>query len=209
MPDGQKQVLKDVRGRPLLARLIWCRRVMRRECAAYERLAKLDGVPHVVRKLGRDAFIMSFVDGSPLPSRRTMDNLSPHYFEKLKALVHRMHELGVAHGDLRRRNILLSSDGQPAIIDFETATFGASWFSAWVFRMVRQVDEITVLKIENKYFPGTLNAQEHAVLDQVPWFLRWGRYLRRNVYGRISPKRMKRREYKQRRKEPVTLTDPP
>lgn len=192
--DGHRAVLKDVRARPLLTRRLWCRGALRREINAMTRLRGMPGVPAILGRVDDDAFVMQWIDGRPLPPRRLREELGTAFFDELQVVIREMHGRGVAHGDLRRRNILSTADGHPCLIDFETALAdGPGIVRRWAFRFLTRVDEWTVLKIFGRYYPHALDEQEREQLARAPWLLRIGRFLRKRVYHPLSPKIMKPR----------------
>lgn len=200
-PDGQQYVLKDFSGRLLAARLIWCRFAVRRETSAYRRLSSIPGIPRLASTASEDAFLMEWLDAQPLPRRKQKELLGIHFFDKLNRLVEQMHDAGVAHGDLRRKNILVSPAGEPCIIDFETAVVRRGLIQQFIFDAICRVDRITVLKIKAKYYPEEITPEEKLMLVNVPWHLKIGRFLRQRVYGGFSPKRRARGRSRLRKKD--------
>lgn len=197
-PDGVKFVMKDWSRRPWWSRQTWCRVAAHREIKVYERLRGMYGVPQLICTLGHHGFIMEWLDARPLPRRKMRDFLGLEFFVRLDELVEEMHRRGVAHGDLRRRNILRGVDGLPRLIDFETAVRkGAGEEGGRLFQAVCRIDKITVLKIRSIYFPESISAEDRALLDDVPWHLSAGRYVRQNVYGRFTKKGRRRRRKEQ------------
>lgn len=192
-PAGERYVLKDFSGKPAWTRLLWCRGSVRRETRAYERLHDIAGIPRLIGKLSPDAFIMEFLEGTPLPRRKFRDVLGMGYFVRLNAMLDEMHERGIAHGDLRRKNILVGPEGQPCVIDFETSFSRGRGPLRQLFELVARIDKLTVLKIKSRYFPDRLTPEERQQLGDAPWHLRTGRFLRKRIYGPISPKRIKKR----------------
>lgn len=191
-PDGVKFVLKDWSGRPWIFRQTWCRVAAWREVRVYERLRGMAGVPQLISRMGDLGFVMEWLDARPLPRTKMRDVLGLEFFRQLDALVRDMHDRGVAHGDLRRRNILRGIDGRPRLIDFETAVVAKGEDGGRFFRALCGVDHITVLKIQARYFPESLSAEDRAALDSVPWYLAAGRFFRQHVYGKFTKKGRKR-----------------
>ena len=192
-PEG-KYVLKDFSRRLAIFRNTWGRFVARREVAAYRRLDGMANVPRVIAVLDPYAFVMDYIDAAPLPASQNRWDVGLEFFDALRAMIAEMHRRGVAHGDLRKRNILITPDRQPCLIDFETAILDkGTRFSGWLFRKIAHVDDITVTKLKCKYFPRRSTAQEKQQLRSIPWHLRLGRFLRKRVYRPVSPKRMKAR----------------
>jgi len=192
--DGARFVMKDWSRRPLIFRLTWCRIAAGREIGVYEKLRGMQGVPQLISRLGKLGFVMEWLDARPLPSRKMKDLLSPEFFDHLDEVVDEMHNRGVAHGDLRRRNILRGLDGQPKLIDFETAVSTAHIHQPGkIFREACKIDKITVTKIRARYFPESLSEAKQALLDDVPWHLSWGRFMRRELYAPLTRKGRRRR----------------
>lgn len=195
-PDGVKFVMKDWSARPTPIRQTWCTIAARREIKVYEKLRGMAGVPQLISEL-KFGFIMEWLDARPLPRRKMRDILGLEFFENLEKLVYEMHLRGVAHGDLRRRNILRGVDGYPRLIDFETAVHaGNAPDGGRVFKSLCVIDHITVMKIKARYFPENLTADEQNRLADVPWHLALGRYVRQNLYGPLTKKGRRKRSKK-------------
>lgn len=128
------------------------RAMLRREHAAYQRLA---GVPMVPRCLGLSP------DGSLMleyrPGEAYRENLPAlrdrqAFFEALLAGILALHAAGVAHADLKRRgNILVSADGQPILLDFGSAVLrpaGGGGLGGFLFRQACRMDLNAWIKLK-------------------------------------------------------------
>lgn len=191
-PDGARFVLKDWSKRSAFARTVWCRFAACREAKTYELLKGMNGVPQLISRLDSLGFIIEWLDAKPLPSRKFRDVLGNDFFQTLDQILKEMHSRGVAHGDLRRRNILLGIDGKPRVIDFETALRGKNPFT----RALANVDRITVLKIKTRYYPENTTEEDIKTLQNLPILLRIGRFLRQTVYGFFSSKKNRKSQKK-------------
>ena len=83
--------------------------------------------------------------------------------ERLEWLVDRIHERGVAHLDLRKRdNILVGPDGTPSIIDFNASSCfePESLRARCVFPILRRIDQAAVLKWKAYLVPDHLTPAE-------------------------------------------------
>lgn len=196
-PDGARFVMKDWSERPPLVRAVWSRFAAGREASTYKKIQGMTGVPQLIAQLDPYGFVIEWLDARPLPSRKFRDVLGKDFFETLDAILTEMHRRGVAHGDLRRRNILLGIDGKPRIIDFETALRGKNPF----VRALAKVDRVTVLKIKHRYYPENTTPEELKILKDIPWHLRVGRFLRQTVYGAFSSKKRRSLERKRQAKK--------
>lgn len=197
---GARYVLKDFSRCPYLVRTLWCRYAVRRESDAYQVLTPLAGVPRLVARIDSSAFVMEWLDAAPLPRRRGAVGME--FFRKLEQLVRQMHGLGIAHGDLRRKNVLVSASDEPCLIDFETCLRnGHGWLRNRFFLALARVDLITVVKLKRAYFPTEITQDEKDRLARTPWLLRLGRFIRKRIYQPVSPKILKRRWARSRSKD--------
>jgi tRNA A-37 threonylcarbamoyl transferase component Bud32 len=185
--DGHPALLKDFNGRPGWVRRLWGGRVCAREARALNRLADLPGVPHLLATAGPYAFIMERIDAVRLPRRRH-GRPSPRYWANARALLDRLHDAGVSHGDLRRKNLLIGPGDEAYLIDFATAARlrddagPEAALSRWFFHRIRRIDRVTFARIKASYDPSSLDVTERAWLAGQPWYLKAGRWLKRNVY---------------------------
>jgi len=185
-------VVKDFARRPWIVRRFWGRWILRREWDRLERLQDLDGVPRLLGWVDGDAFAMEWLDAERLPHLRE-NRLDPVFFERLEKLVEAMHERGISHGDLRRKNILVDADQRPYLVDFATAfRVGRRRRGRRFFERLCEIDRLTVLKLKSYYFPDSLSDEERRLLDRQPLALKIGRFLRKKVYRPLKPRRIRR-----------------
>lgn len=136
------------------------RHLLRREARALAMLDGLEGVPALIRA-DRATLQRSYVDGVPMQLGRPRDI---EYFLAAARLLRRMHRLGVVHNDLAKEpNFLVTSDGRPAIIDFQL-----SWTvreRGRLFRALAREDIRHLLKHKRTYCPEYLTTREKNILD--------------------------------------------
>lgn len=198
---GRRVLVKDFAARPRWFRLLVGRRILRHEYRVLAQLADVSGVPQVYGLVDKDAVAMEYIDCcAPFRARREAEDDEipcPGFFEELKQVLQRIHEHGIGHGDIRRKNILRGPGDAPYVIDFASAVRvdgPLRLARTWLFRATRVVDRITVLKLHQSFYEDGLTASEQDCLDKPPWYLRVGRYLRKNVYrGLLKPKRWRER----------------
>ncbi len=194
-------LIKDFSKRPLFMRRLFCRFVLRREYSVLKELQEIAGVPRLFGYLDQDAFIQEYIQGpGELKSAKCtppQDMPSPGFFARLKQTIAAMHRHGIAHGDLRRKNILQGSQGDPYIIDFATACHRSgsqiNLLKRFLFHSLRKSDTLAALKLQRSFHPDSLTPDEIRQLDDLPWPLRLGRFYRKKIYKRIKPKRWRQR----------------
>jgi len=134
------------------------RYLLRREAALLRMLAPTGLVPRVLAS-GDDWLEMEFVPGETVSSRRK-DGISGAEADRLRAAVERFHASGYAHGDLGRRDLLLTPSGGVVILDVAT-TVGPGWpaclgplLLAWARRRDRYRLEETIRKAQERRHAG-------------------------------------------------------
>lgn len=199
LPPYEGWVLKDFAKRPLWMRLLMHRRILSREERVLGALAGMEGVPHLAGRVDADAIVMTRLRAGRLPHWR--DGVpSVEAFARIRSLVEEMHRRGWTHGDLRRKNILIDAQERPYLIDFATAFPagpGAGPLRRWIFRHLAHVDLITLARIKRTYRPNKMTDDERALLADLPWALRLGRWLKRRLYRPIKERRKQREHSRQ------------
>lgn len=177
--EGARWVVKDyANGGPLFKRLLGSYLVWR-ERVALARAQGLPGIPGLVGTMGPYALVTEFVDAVEVTSAPP-DLLDEAFFDQLHELIEGLHSRGIVHGDLKKlENILVSSTGQPYIVDF-TAAFvnGSDPVAALVFSLVSDDDLRAICKLKQRCAPHLLTPEEAAFLEQrsaIERFFRWSR----------------------------------
>lgn len=169
--EGRPAVLKDYRTKNVVTRGLIGPALVRREFAILRKLDGLPGIPRAHQIVERRALLMEFVDGKPIHKFKPGD-LPDEVYDRLVRLVRAMHDRGVVHLDLRqKKNILITPDGRPVLLDFANALTRSGPVRAIWDRLVR-VDESALLKFKERNFP-------HLVTEADREALRRHRFLRR------------------------------
>ena len=118
---GEHKILvKSAAGRGLAAWLN--RRMLRREYLIYERLAGVSGIPRCFGYCMGRYLVLENVDAQTLRDGTISDR--DGYFVEMLAIIETIHERGIAHGDLKRKeNVLVTRDSRPCLIDFGVSVF--------------------------------------------------------------------------------------
>jgi predicted Ser/Thr protein kinase len=145
-----------------------------REWRALTALAGVAGVPAVLDRLP-DAIVVTHVPGPTLKPRHLRRGARAEFLARLDACVARIHARGVVHLDLRqRRNVLCAADGEPVVIDFESALVldDATAFGRFALRWGRRVDRLALLKLKARFAPALLGPRERRYA-RLARALRW------------------------------------
>ncbi len=163
---GERAVAKDWSNAWPLMRP-HARRCLDREWRALAALADLPGVPRPLARLPH-AIVVSFLPGHPLQYARMWPAQRQVFFDALAACVERIHARGVVHLDLRqRRNILRGADGEPIVVDFETALVcnPARVSGRIALGWGRRIDRLAILKHKRRYAWRLLTPRERRLTE--------------------------------------------
>lgn len=192
--DGHEYVVKDFSRRPFIIRKLLLRACVRHEYATMRKLEGVKGTPGVYALSTADVLVMDFMPNTgTLPDHGDPDAdfPPPVFFAKFRALVDQMHGAGVAHGDIRRRNLLVGENG-PVLIDFGTAISRNGMLRLVrrrLFRMLARTDVRKALQFQDLYVPGSLTKEEEKTLHRRMPLLVMGRWIRRNIYRKYFKRR--------------------
>jgi len=118
---GENKILvKSAAGRGIVA---WLNRwFLRHEYLTYRRLTGISGIPHCYGFFQGRYLVLENVEAQTLRDGNIRDRNV--FFAELLAIIESIHERGVAHGDLKRKdNILVTHDSRPCLIDFGVSVY--------------------------------------------------------------------------------------
>lgn len=174
--DDAALIRRDARDAPFAVRWL-AYRLLAREAAILAVLDDLAGVPQLAR-LERGMLERTFIDGQPMQEGRPAD---VGYFNAAARLLRQMHRRCVVHNDLAKEpNLLLTTQGTPAIIDFQLASFMPK--RGRLFRLLAREDVRHLLKHKRTYCPGQLTRREKSILDNPSWIARLWQMCGKPVY---------------------------
>ncbi|HRR34414.1 MAG TPA: RIO1 family regulatory kinase/ATPase [Kiritimatiellia bacterium] len=172
---GGEWFVKDFSARPLFLRWtlgVW---MTRRECAFLQCVESGGYTPAATMRLDRFALAQRFVPSRAL-NTFTPGELPPAFFARLETQVRDMHRRQVVHLDLRNaNNILVTPDGQPLLIDFQSAVRTAH-LPMRVRKFLERLDLSGIYKHWARFAPESLGTPREKVLL---WQLRvrkWWRF---------------------------------
>lgn len=156
----------------------WQRHLLRREWRAYQRIEGLSGFPRCFKLLDDRFLILEWIDATPFRFAEIGDREA--FFSRLRSTLDAMHERGLAHGDLKKKeNLLVTDDDLPVILDLGTAVRRREGLGRLLFGWLKRVDDNAWLKL--KYGSGLGGMSEADRRYHRPTLPeRLGRRLRRN-----------------------------
>lgn len=205
---ADRRVIKRAMGGRLARRVRVA--MLRREQAAYARVAGIPGIPRCYGLQDDGSLVLEYLAGEVY--RETVPVLRDHrerFFRELRDQILAIHAAGVAHADLKRRgNILISPGGDPILLDFGSAVLrdaGGGWWNRFLFHQACRMDFNAWVKLKyrrqyDQLAPEDRQYYQPTALEGVARIVRraW-----RKLSGRHLRKawRQKRRDRRQRAAE--------
>jgi len=170
-----------------------------REIRNLRRLKGFDNVPQLLCEYGRYGFLYEYIEGKTLAEA---DELPEGFFDKLAALLTKLHAEDFVYLDMNKRsNILVGANGEAYLIDFQISYYiaGTGIFLGKLFckirRRLQREDWYHLYKHKRKMLHTELTDEEIKVSRQPSLLIRIHRAiatpfrkarraLLRNVFGR-------------------------
>jgi hypothetical protein len=161
--EGDQAVLKDHNQCDFWFGLILGPLLAWREAKALTRLKDLEGVPVLVSRPDRRSLLMEHLPGVQVV-RYGGNAAWPEYFVHLSGLISDMHDIGVAHCDLRSpTNVLVADGNRPVLVDFAACFCRGSrinFIANPLFRQFVRVDRSAEIKLKRYVAPELLTADD-------------------------------------------------
>ena len=202
--DGEKFVLKTYERCGFLIRNLWGRWVTKKEFSNLNSLQNVEGVPVIYGIVQPCGILMEHIKGAPLRERKKAIP-DRTILEKLESIVNTVHKRHIAHGDIRRKNILVTTAGVVYLIDWATAfrwKEKGNMLARSFFRNLCHVDRIKIIEMKEHYYPGSLTEEEQKQLLRKSFYLRVGQFLRHTIYRNIVPHKRRRRRRRNTKQSP-------
>jgi len=190
LPGNPPLLIKDY-GRCILPARLVGRLFLTLEERALRRLDGILGVPRLVRRIGRNALCMEFVDAQPLSRLDGTDGVPDDFADRLTLLFDQVEGRGVVHGDPHFSNILCDANGQPFLVDFAVSYVRGTVpvLDGWIFRNLQAVRAHRLAKLRRVFY-----GEDAPDPKGVSWVYRGLRFLR-TLYKRIKRKRKGKRRH--------------
>lgn len=191
--DGP-MVVKDFAAKTWWVRLLGRLQVWR-EHRAYGRLGGVPGVPRLAGRVDAHALAIEKIEGRQLGKASDRREDGSARLARLRAVLERIHGVGLVHWDLRaRENVLITPAGELFVIDFASAVWlrPGGLAHRMLFPWLKRVDESALLKWKVVLEAGPLTDEERSFLERHRfWRSLWffnprGRGRRQGAAGRSS-----------------------
>jgi len=164
---GDVWMIKDFSACPAVVKYTWGQWMAARECRVLERLQGIPGIPQQPFMLDRFAFCYRFIPGTNLKFARKRQTIGPDFFLTLESIVQSMHERNIVHLDIRyMRNILVTDDSKPAILDFQSSLFLEN-VPKFLHGFLKNIDISGVYKCWRKVSPTTIDDERLRMLKNM------------------------------------------
>ena len=180
----QRLIIKAASGNGLLR---WLRtRMLLRESQVYARLDGFPGCPRCYGLVRGRYLVLEYIDGIPLRSAHIADRA--RYYDSLHALIMQLHDRGIAHSDMKRKdNLLVVAGSRPCLIDFGAAVVrkpGFAPFNHFLFRTAVRFDYNAWIKLKYNNRLDEVSAADQGYYRRT-WIEKAARRTKR-VYKRIK-----------------------
>jgi serine/threonine protein kinase len=136
---------------------------IRREEQVYRRLSGVPGIPRCFGLLDEKCLVLEYISGDSYRKLEYQLRDRERFFSKLLATLNGMHEAGVAHADLKRKdNILVGPMDEPYVIDFGIAIMAYERRS-FLFNATRQADLNAWIKHKYQGQMETLSEEDREI----------------------------------------------
>lgn len=182
---GQQAVIKSVPNpdHPITAPIH--RWMIQRETRALKVLDDVEGVPDLLGVPNENAIALEYREGRILRNVEGRD-LPSYFFAELEAVVHAIHDRGVVHSDLKKKeNVMVSPEGEPIVIDFGTHFVKKEGFTpinSFLHDQFRSMDLNAVSKLKKQLAPQTLKEKDRERLSSPTLLERADRFRRDYVW---------------------------
>ena len=162
--DGQPAVvLKSFRDKRAGVKRTLGRFLARREYSILRHLRDITGVCRALRVTPGPTLELGWVDGVNIEDADPA-GLPADFFERFTQVIRDMHGAGIVHLDLAHRgNVRVDTQGNPVLMDFQTA-ISTKLMPSFLVTFLRQIDEWAVLKWKGKLVPDALTEAERATV---------------------------------------------
>ncbi len=142
--------------------------ILGREARALHQLQDVPEVPVLIERPDPWTLVMEHREGVPL-SEMDPASLPSEYFQQLEDVIDALHERGVVHSDLKKKdNLMVTPEGDPVVLDFG-ASFrqGSGWrlVNRFLYRQFKQIDRNAISKLKQRYCEELVTDRDRENLE--------------------------------------------
>lgn len=164
--DNDSVIVKDFSHSPWILRVTLCKVFLHREISALKRLQGVKGIPQYLGRYGKNGFVMQLIDGVH-PTKKDFKN-SKELTDQFQMVLKGMHAAGVAHNDVRMKNIIIDDKQQFFMIDYAASFIvGDSpsilyFLKLPLFKLLKFIDESRVVEFKQLHYENSISNQRQA-----------------------------------------------
>lgn len=182
----QRLVIKVPHGRGLLK--AFNIHLLKHEAQVYRKLQGFEGVPECHGLVAGKYLVLELIDGTTMKQQRPSDET--RYFNTMLEYVQRMHALGVAHFDLKKKTNLLVVDGKrPCLIDLGVAIIYKPGFhplNHYLFRLAKCFDYNAWIRHKYNNQLADISAADRPYYNKT-WIERYAYRIKRFYKDKFKP----------------------
>jgi predicted Ser/Thr protein kinase len=167
--QGEFIVAKDFRDKIWVIRRLWGPLNIMYEKFILQKLIGVSGIPAFIGLEDYNCMLISYIDGDEI--KKLSHRLAPGYFDNLLKIAADIHAKGILHLDLgHKTNVMVRQNGEPAIIDFNTAVYlPKNFIFSPLLRLLAKIDNLSILRLKIRFTPEDTDFRERT---RVKKFLR-------------------------------------
>ncbi len=175
--DGIGVAVKSYAEGPWLIRHLLGRWLISREAAAYRAAAGVAGLPEFFGRLGPFALATEWIAAHPLATCSGRE-FEPSFFDRIAVILDDLHARGIALADLHHRDVLVTDDGTPVLVDLAMAWRLGERPWRWrraLFARFRDADRVALARMRARFTGGDMDEAIAAVGPEAAAWHRRGR----------------------------------
>lgn len=161
---GTRFVLKDFANSNWIFRHTVGAWLLRREAIAYRRLKNVPGIPVFHGRAGGNGLLLTYVKASNCRESPEAP-LTREFFVRVSEIFDAIRSAGVLHLDVKR-NVLITQDGTPVVIDFGSAVVLPPWFplTKRITSIAAYYDEREITKLKIMTAPALADERDYLIV---------------------------------------------
>lgn len=144
----------------------WGRLTLKHEKKVINRLRGMDGVPQKAFMVGPYTMAFEYIKGTSV-NLAPREFINEDYLLKCEKLLRKIHDCGIVHLDTRgKTNWLVQPDGEPALIDYQSALF-THHLPLSVRKLLEDIDISGVYKKWEEFQPNKMGENRRKEKERI------------------------------------------